>query len=202
MLIALLAARYFLSTVETWSPPSYRAFSIIGDSITDGRGSDTDKNNRFAYISPLSLNPLLFADTNRVQRWPDLLLSRLQSSNDPTLTSLAVSNQAAGGNRILEDGLGPNVLSRINRDVLSHAGVKYAMIFEGVNDIGTADETIANQTVTYNRLISAYKQIATRIHAFNIPLFAARPSRPFRLPAATPRSSRTRAVRENRRGRK
>ncbi|KAK5458462.1 hypothetical protein LTS15_004544 [Exophiala xenobiotica] len=142
---------YFLSAVEAWSPPSYRAFSIIGDSITDGRGSDTDKNNR----------------------WPDLLLSRLQSSNDPTLTSLAVSNQAAGGNRILEDGLGPSVLSRIDRDVLSHVGVKYAMIFEGVNDIGTADETIANQTVTYHRLISAYKQIATRIHAFNIPLFAA-----------------------------
>jgi lysophospholipase L1-like esterase len=84
-----------------------------------------------------------------------------------------VSNQAAGSNRILEDGLGPSVLSRIDRDVLSHAGVKYAMIYEGVNDIGTADATIANQTVTYNRLISAYKQIAMRIHAFNIPLFAA-----------------------------
>ncbi|KAL6244314.1 hypothetical protein RBB50_008556 [Rhinocladiella similis] len=142
---------FFLSAVEAWSPPTVHAFSIIGDSITDGRGSDTDMNNR----------------------WPDLLVARLQSSADPMLTSLAVSNQAAGGNRILEDGLGPSVLSRVDRDVLSHAGVKYAMIFEGVNDIGTADETTANLTITYDRLVAAYKQIATRIHAFNIPLFAA-----------------------------
>lgn len=47
------------------------------------------------------------------------------------------------------------------------------MIFEGVNDIGVADATIANQTLTYTRLLSAFKQIATRIHAFGIPVFAA-----------------------------
>lgn len=110
---------------------------------------------------------------NLLIRWPDLVLYRLQSSGDPFLISLAVSNQAAGGNRILEDGLGPSVLSRVERDVLSHPGVKYAMIYEGVNDIGDADTTVANLTVTYNRMISAYRQIATRIHAFGIPLFAA-----------------------------
>lgn len=82
-------------------------------------------------------------------------------------------NQAAGGNRILYDGLGPSVLSRIDRDVLAHPHVSYAMIFEGVNDIGTAANTTANQTYTYNRLVSAYKQISTRLHDFNIPLFAA-----------------------------
>ncbi|KAI1618063.1 SGNH hydrolase-type esterase domain-containing protein [Exophiala viscosa] len=142
---------YFLSAVQAWSPPQNRAFSIIGDSITDGRGSDTDQNDR----------------------WPDLVLYRLQSSGDPSLTSIAVNNQAAGGNRILEDGLGPSVLSRVERDVLSHPGVRYAMTFEGVNDIGDADLNVSNLTITYNRLISAYRQIATRIHAFNIPLFAA-----------------------------
>jgi lysophospholipase L1-like esterase len=97
----------------------------------------------------------------------------MAASNSSTLTSIALSNQAAGGNRILKDGLGPSVLSRIDRDVLAHPSVKYAMIFEGVNDIGTADPTTANQTVIYNRLISAYRQIATRIHDFGIPLFAA-----------------------------
>ncbi|KAI1627192.1 SGNH hydrolase-type esterase domain-containing protein [Exophiala viscosa] len=134
---------YFLSAVQAWSPPQNRAFSIIGDSITDGRGSDTDQNDR----------------------WPDLVLYHLQSSGDPSLTSIAVNNQAAGGNRILEDGLGPSVLSRVERDVLSHPGVRYAMTFEGVNDIGDADLNVSNLTITYNRLISAYRQIATRIHA-------------------------------------
>jgi lysophospholipase L1-like esterase len=102
-----------------------------------------------------------------------LVYARMAASNSSTLTSIALSNQAAGGNRILKDGLGPSVLSRIDRDVLAHPSVKYAMIFEGVNDIGTADPTTANQTVIYNRLISAYRQIATRIHDFGIPLFAA-----------------------------
>lgn len=97
----------------------------------------------------------------------------MRASNSSALTSISFINQAAGGNRILYDGLGPNVLSRIDRDVLSQPAVKYAMIFEGVNDIGTGDMTAANQTYIYNRLISAYKQIATRIHDFGIPLFAA-----------------------------
>ncbi|KIW91582.1 uncharacterized protein Z519_07549 [Cladophialophora bantiana CBS 173.52] len=142
---------YFLSAVEAWSPPNYRTWAIIGDSITDGRGSDPDQNNR----------------------WPDLVYARMQSSNSSLLTSISMINQAAGGNRVLYDGLGPNVLSRIDRDVLSHAGVRYAMIWEGVNDIGVAAATAANQTETYGRLVSAYRQIATRIHAFGIPLFAA-----------------------------
>lgn len=38
--------RYFLSAVEAWVSQSSSTFAIVGDSITDGRGSDTDKNNR------------------------------------------------------------------------------------------------------------------------------------------------------------
>jgi hypothetical protein len=37
---------YFISAVEVWSPPAVRSFAIIGDSITDGRGSTTDGNDR------------------------------------------------------------------------------------------------------------------------------------------------------------
>ncbi|KAG8930649.1 hypothetical protein FRC00_001050 [Tulasnella sp. 408] len=140
---------YLLSAVEAWSPLTTRAFAIVGDSITDGRGSTTDKNNR----------------------WPDLVLAKMQKS---ALTSnIAVLNQAAGGNRILADGLGPNAIGRIDRDVLAHSGVKYAMIFEGVNDIGTADTSAATQQVVGDRVIQAYKQIAARVHALGIPIFAA-----------------------------
>ncbi|OQU98919.1 hypothetical protein CLAIMM_04629 [Cladophialophora immunda] len=152
---------YFLSAVEAWSPPNYRTWAIIGDSITDGRGSDTDENDR----------------------WPDLVYARMQSSNSPLLKSISLINQAAGGNRILYDGLGPNVLARLDRDVLAHAGVRYAMIWEGVNDIGVAATTPANQTETYDRLVSAYRQIAARVHAAGIPLFAATIT-PFSAPDA------------------
>ncbi|KAG7087802.1 hypothetical protein E1B28_013743 [Marasmius oreades] len=139
---------YFLSAVEAWSPKAVKALVIIGDSITDGRGSTTNGNDR----------------------WPDQLLTRTQS-NPTTKNIITIINQAAGGNRILADGLGPNVFGRIERDVLSHSGVAYAMIFEGVNDIGTASPTTIN-TVP-DLLIQAFRQISVRVHALGIPFFGA-----------------------------
>lgn len=142
---------YFLDAVEAWKAPQYRAFAVVGDSITDGRSSYVNTNTQ----------------------WPNLLFDQLQKSNSDSLKSISVVNQAAGGNRVLYDGLGPNAVGRIDRDVLAQSGVKYAMIFEGVNDIGTADATVENQTITGDRLIQAYKQIITRVHTFNIPMFGA-----------------------------
>ncbi|KAJ7065042.1 SGNH hydrolase-type esterase domain-containing protein [Mycena amicta] len=147
---ASVAHWYFVSAVETLTTSSAAAFYIVGDSITDGRGSDTDENDR----------------------WPDLLLVRMQ--NNPPTHLISVNNQAAGGNRVLADGLGPNALGRIDRDVLAQTGkVKYAMIFEGVNDIGVADPTDLVQNAIGDALIAAYKQISTRLHAQGIPFFAA-----------------------------
>lgn len=87
--------------------------------------------------------------------------------------NIAVVNQAAGGNRILADGLGPNALGRIERDVISQSGIKYAMIFEGVNDIGTADATTAAQQAIGDRVIWALKQMVTRMNIAGLPVFGA-----------------------------
>ncbi|GFF32875.1 hypothetical protein IFM46972_03706 [Aspergillus udagawae] len=151
---------YFISAVEASLSPSTRSFAIIGDSITDGRGSDTNGNNR----------------------WPDLLLARMQKYR--STSSIALLNQAAGGNRILADGLGPNVLSRLDRDVLAHSGVRYAMIFEGVNDIGVASADPAAQKLIGDRLLVAFTQIAARVHAAGIPIFGATIT-PFGTPAGS-----------------
>lgn len=106
-----------------------------------------------------------------INRWPDLVLARMQQSRDTD--DISVLNQAAGGNRILYDGLGPNALGRIDRDVLAQSGIAYAMIFEGVNDIGTAATDAVSQTNVGDRIIAAYKQMVERVHAHNIPMFAA-----------------------------
>ena len=37
---------YFISAVEAWAPKNHSAWIILGDSITDGRGSTDDANNR------------------------------------------------------------------------------------------------------------------------------------------------------------
>ncbi|MGW2842799.1 SGNH/GDSL hydrolase family protein [Streptomyces sp. NPDC001493] len=140
---------YFLSGVEVWSPDTTAAAVIVGDSLTDGRGSTTDANNR----------------------WPDQLLDRLRSRPDTAGT--AILNQAAGGNRVLNDGLGPNALSRVDRDVLAQSGVEWALVFEGVNDIGTAAATEAAQQKTADDLIAAYDQIIVRAHTQGIRVYGA-----------------------------
>ncbi|KAF5861447.1 hypothetical protein ETB97_012926 [Aspergillus alliaceus] len=140
---------YFISAIEALLPPTAHSCALVGDSITDGRGSDTNKNNR----------------------WPDLLLAKMQQN--PKTTSIALLNQAAGGNRILADGLGPNVLARLDRDVLAQSGVQYAIVFEGVNDIGVADTDPASQEKIGDKLIASYQQIVTRLHAAQIPVFGA-----------------------------
>ncbi|KAK9775757.1 putative GDSL-like Lipase/Acylhydrolase [Seiridium cardinale] len=167
---------YFISTLSAYVPlpPSPDAVSgalaIVGDSITDGRGSTTNLNDR----------------------WPDVLSTRLQMQL--STSSISVLNLAAGGNWVLNDGLGPNALSRVDRDILSASGVKYVLIFEGVNDIGTAAVDLASQQNVGTRLIAAYEQMITRVHAQGIPIFGATIT-PFSGPGQTysdPERERTR----------
>ncbi|KAL5113890.1 hypothetical protein ACEQ8H_008211 [Pleosporales sp. CAS-2024a] len=127
---------FFISAVQAYVPAETNALVLLGDSITDGRGSDTDKNNR----------------------WPDLLVARLQTTN---YTTLAINNQAAGGNAVLSGGLGPPLVTRYKRDAIDQPGVKYLMIFEGVNDIGGGANSAGIQTTIGDSLISAFEQIIT-----------------------------------------
>lgn len=146
---ATVAHWYFISGVEMWSRPTTAAAAIVGDSLTDGRGSTTNMNDR----------------------WPDQLLDRLQSRAGTS--NIAILNQAAGGNRVLNDGLGPNALGRIDRDVLAQSGVKWMLIFEGVNDIGTAEASDAAQKQAVDDLITAFDQIILRAHAVGIRVYGA-----------------------------
>ncbi|GII24007.1 SGNH hydrolase [Planosporangium mesophilum] len=140
---------YFLSGLEVWSPSTSSAVVMLGDSLTDGRGSTTNLNNR----------------------WPDRLLARLQAHRGTA--GVAVLNQAAGGNRVLNDGLGPNALARLDRDVLAQSGVEWLFVFEGVNDIGTAAATEAAQKQVAADLVAAYEQIVVRAHAQGIRVYGA-----------------------------
>ena len=140
---------YFLSCVEVLAESSASAVVILGDSLSDGRGSTTNMNDR----------------------WPDLLAKRLQKY--PYTTTVAVLNQAAGGNRVLNDGLGPNGLARLDRDVLAQSGVRWLLVFEGINDIGTAEASKEVQEQVAADLIQAYEQIITRAHAQNIIVYGA-----------------------------
>ena len=134
---------YYITGVEVTAESSSKTLVILGDSITDGRGSTTDGNNR----------------------WPDDLARRLQT-NTPT-AGVAVANMGIGGNGIF-GGLGPAAVKRFDRDVLGQSGVGWQIIFEGVNDIGgDRSGTIAT------KLISAYIQFVSLAHARNIVTYGA-----------------------------
>lgn len=81
----------------------------------------------------------------------------------------------------MEHGLGPSVLSRLDRDIISLSGVNSVLLFEGVNDIGMAPVDSYSQEILSSRLIAAYKQVAKRLRAHGIAVFAATLT-PFSLP--------------------
>jgi lysophospholipase L1-like esterase len=57
--------------------------------------------------------------------------------------------------------------------VLAQTRVGSVIIFEGVNDIGTAAPDAASQTAVTARVLAALDQIATRVHAQDKPIFGA-----------------------------
>ena len=137
---------YFLSGIDVVAGPDAAAIAILGDSITDGRGSTTNGHDR----------------------WTDVLARRLLS-NDAT-KEVAVLNHGLGGNRLLSSGLGPNALARLDRDVLAQPGVKWLIVLEGINDIGARPEDLAHgrTPATADDLIFALSQIIDRARTHGI----------------------------------
>ena len=138
--------------VEVSALPTAAAIVALGDSITDGHASTTNGNDR----------------------WPDDLARRLLAASPAR--PLGVLNEGIGGNRLLLDGLGPNALARFVRDVLAQPGVRYLIVQEGINDIGTfarqggqeASQPESAHEALVRRIIGAYEQLVLRAHAHGL----------------------------------
>lgn len=139
---------YIIDGIDVEAPKSAAAIAVFGDSITDGRGSGTNKQDR----------------------WPDILAMSLLK-NRPA-QQVGVLNLGIGGNCVLKGGLGPTGLSRFDHDVLKQNGVRWLIIFEGVNDIGgTKDSTAAAQVA--KDLIAAFDKMIGEAHARGIKVYGA-----------------------------
>jgi lysophospholipase L1-like esterase len=139
---------YTIDCIDVMAPEPAAAVVVVGNSITDGRGSGTNKQNR----------------------WPDELACRLQENAGTEL--VAVLNHGIGGNCVLRECLGPSALSRFDRDVLGARGVRWLIIFEGINDIGQAQGADGSEKVA-NDLIAAYEQMIDSAHAAGILVYGA-----------------------------
>lgn len=89
------------------------------------------------------------------------------------ITNIGVNNQAAGGNTVLTGGLGPPLMQRYKRDAIEQQGVKYVLIFEGVNDIGGGGNDQGTQSRLADQLISSFKTIAADAKKAGMTVFAA-----------------------------
>ena len=139
---------YIINSIDVVGPESAAAVVVLGNSITDGRGSGTNKQDR----------------------WPDELAIRLLKN--PGTKDVAVLNAGIGGNCVLRGCLGPSALSRFNRDVLNQTKVKWLIILEGINDIG-GSRGPERATKVADGLISAYKQMIDSAHAKGIKVYGA-----------------------------
>jgi lysophospholipase L1-like esterase len=124
------------------------ALVVIGNSITDGRGSTTDRQNR----------------------WPDELANRLHAQRGTA--HIAVLNQGIGGNCVVFSCLGPAALQRFERDVLGQAGARWLIILEGVNDIGRI-RTAQDRESVVQQLVAAYQKLIAQARARGMRVYGA-----------------------------
>ena len=120
---------YNISGIDVYTiSNNMSAIAIIGNSITDGKCSTDNAQNR----------------------WPDVMSEMLQLKHK--ITNQGVLNLGIGNNRVtVPGGFGALAKERFDRDILMQSGVKKVVIFEGVNDIGAArsgsSETVARQII-------------------------------------------------------
>ena len=148
---AVVPSWYFVSGVDV-EPAIARSAAVVafGDSITDGA----------------------YATENQNHRWPDYLAVRLHAS--PATANLSVLDEGIGGNCILIHCVGPSALTRFDRDVLAQPGVRYVILLEGINDIGTLHEpNQPNYHLTAQDLEQGMLQLIARAHEHGIKVFGA-----------------------------
>jgi len=114
------------------------AVACLGNSITDGRGTTTNAQNR----------------------WTDQLATALGGHT-------GVLNLGIGGNCVLRGGLSQPALLRFDRDILGQRGVRTLIIFEGVNDIGgsngNSEQVAADLIKAYQDMTDKAHQAGMRV---------------------------------------
>ncbi len=139
---------YVISGVQRLAPAGSGAVVVLGNSIVDGRGSGTDRNNR----------------------WTDNLARRFQELGETA--GISVLNAGIGGNAVVRGGLGPTALARFERDVVSQPGARWVIVSEGVNDIGTAPGADSSASMA-RQLIEAYRHLVRRAHDRGLRVYGA-----------------------------
>ena len=134
---------YNLSAIDVKTDSATPVVAILGNSITDGRGSTTNMQNR----------------------WTDFLSDALNADKP-----YGVLNLGIGGNCVVEGGLSEPAMKRFDRDILGQSGVDKLVIFEGTNDIGCSSKNYEHLADT---LKACYKVLIAKAKAKGIKVYGA-----------------------------
>jgi len=126
---------YHLSLIDVLAPEESAAIGIIGNSITDGYGIH-----------------------NGGDKWPDSFSRKLLAN--PATSQISALNLGIGATLVSTSGV-----SRFQKDVLDQAGIRWAIVFYGVNDIG-AD-------MPASTVINAFRTLISQAHSQNIRIYGA-----------------------------
>ena len=135
------ASMFWLKSVEVLTDSVASVVVGFGDSITDGTCTTLDGHDR----------------------WQDWLGYRLNvNAGTSGQAYTAIVNEGIGGNTVIRAGLQPAPAStpgteRLQRDVLSHAGVTHVVLFMGTNDI--------RRGASASSVIEGVEQIMRRLKA-------------------------------------
>lgn len=132
---------YNLSAIEVKTTDDLPVIAVLGNSITDGRGSTTNHQNR----------------------WTDFFAKNLNAKAHHGVLNLGI-----GGNCVVEGGLSQPAMQRFDRDILGQKGVTHLIIFEGTNDIGCSK---GNYEHVADTLIACYKVLISKAKAKGIKVY-------------------------------
>jgi lysophospholipase L1-like esterase len=140
---ATIAERWYtISAIDVLSPKSTASVAIIGNSITDGYGLHGGLQDR----------------------WTDAFSEKLLKN--PSTSQIGVLNLGIGATMVTGAANGAKSgVDRFDHDVLQQAGVKWVIIFYGINDI--------NANVTATAITNGFKSMITAAHAKNMKVYGA-----------------------------
>lgn len=137
---------YNISCIDVKTSVPTPCVAVLGNSITDGRGSTTNKQNR----------------------WTDFMAEAYEGK-------AAVLNLGIGGNAVVRGGLSEPALKRFDRDILEQTGVTSVVIYEGVNDIGGFKpnhmDIVRSLQDAYKELIKKAKDAGKKVYLATITPF-------------------------------
>lgn len=191
---------YNITRLEVLSNTPHEVIAVLGNSITDGRGSTTNLQNRWTDFFSDALNGISSCceskqcdkkqgaakscEDKSCDKKQEAAMNCQDKSCDKKQESakcckstaaccqkgIGVLNLGIGGNCVVRGGLSEPALKRFDRDILSQPNVSKLIIFEGTNDIGCCG---GNYEKMAQEMIDAYQTLISKAHAKGIKVYSA-----------------------------